>query len=96
MTSTKLQIRIDTSEKERWQKESKKKGLTLSEYIRSRVNSEVVMTKPIVSTKPTKSVMTKFKDRDELEAEKIKRGHEEVLREETKARELFKSIMEKK
>jgi len=51
MTDTKLQIRISVEEKVRWQRESEALGLTLTDYIKKKVNDgvmtegeEVVMT----------------------------------------------------
>ena len=42
MTDTKIQIRIGTAEKGRWQRESEELGLTLTDYIKMKVNDGVM------------------------------------------------------
>jgi hypothetical protein len=66
MTDTKIQIRIDSGEKERWIRESEALGLTLTEYIKGCVNGdvmtekeEVVMTEEGVATDVMTDVPTK-------------------------------------
>lgn len=69
LKESKIEIRVSEKEKALWQNEAKERGLSLSEYIRSRLNDKSIKTIPIDCSEPMQAVRITLPRKGELMAQ---------------------------